>query len=486
MTVVQANEIAKQAIRAAAPSLVTIPDVEIVSTGTYDLASPGNYTFTAQDLADAVAAQDDPAVQSPRLKIGHMSEFGDGEPSFGKVVNMRLVNAGQTIKGDLVGVPKWLADILPTAYPNRSLEGTPGATTSTGRKYNLVITAVSLLGVTAPGVSVLKDLPALYGDEEPEGLLVEAAEPICAAVGQVQAAVEVEDVRRAYYDSLSTEQVFWWVRSVELDPNALIVDDDDGHLYRVPFYLSGESVTFDDPEEVRIQYQPVAASGPRIAAAFSTRSESRPENNEEEDQVKLTEEQLKKLGLPADATPEQIDAKVEELTAETPESPAEEPAQPGEEPSSPETPAEEPQPSEQPAEEPVTASGTTTIDDETLRQLQAGAEAGRKAEERQRVADRDSFIQAAVKDGKIPPSRVQHWASQYDADPQGTKETIESFPANLIPINAQGSAPGEQDTQVQAYDEEWLSPAERSRIAAAKSGQSSIVTQETPPTKETV
>lgn len=57
---------------------------------------------------------------------------------------------------DLVGVPGWLADIVASAYPSRSIEAT---TTDDG---DMRITALELLGVTAPGVHDIEDLRSLY------------------------------------------------------------------------------------------------------------------------------------------------------------------------------------------------------------------------------------------------------------------------------------------------------------------------------------
>jgi hypothetical protein len=54
----------------------------------------------------------------------------DGDPAFGKVVNLRLAEDGDLLLGDLAEMPAWLADNAPAAYPGRSLEGPPRATTS--------------------------------------------------------------------------------------------------------------------------------------------------------------------------------------------------------------------------------------------------------------------------------------------------------------------------------------------------------------------
>ena len=129
---------------AAAPKLVTLPGVELMEAGMEWPLASGPQTFTADDLLAVVASQDDPAVHAPRLKVGHADGRLDGEPAFGKFINLRVVNDGQTLVGDLTGVPEWLAKIMPTAYPNRSVEGALGLTTATGHKWPLVLTAVAL------------------------------------------------------------------------------------------------------------------------------------------------------------------------------------------------------------------------------------------------------------------------------------------------------------------------------------------------------
>lgn len=93
----------------------------------------------------------------------------------------------------------------------------------------------------------------------------------------VAASIEVSDITRAYYDTVGWE---WWIRTVRLDPNELIVDnEDEGKLYRVPFTLSGETVTFGKAVEVKIHYDDVAATlagSGRPVAVFASKAESRP------------------------------------------------------------------------------------------------------------------------------------------------------------------------------------------------------------------
>lgn len=152
-------------------ALLTVPDVELVAAGTWR-ASTGITTFTDDDLAQAVAALDCPGIRNPVLKLGHEEDDPDGqkmrwdgEPAVGWIDNMRLNDTATKIIGDFAGMPAWLAEALPSAYPDRSIEIYRPFMCQIGHTHPAVITAVALLGVTAPGVGVLKslqDVRALY------------------------------------------------------------------------------------------------------------------------------------------------------------------------------------------------------------------------------------------------------------------------------------------------------------------------------------
>jgi hypothetical protein len=101
-------------------------------------------------------------------------------------------------------------------------------------------------------------------------------------------AVNADDVRRRYYDTLGAEQAWWWIRSMYVEPNELIVEDDEGELFRVEFTVEGETVTFGEARSVRVQYVEAMARGGlsravaavaqrgRILASYDSRKVSRP------------------------------------------------------------------------------------------------------------------------------------------------------------------------------------------------------------------
>jgi hypothetical protein len=145
--------------------LRTVKNVEILHAGIEYSLSTGATTFTPEDLRDVVtAANEDPSIPSPRLKLGHVDprfndqSVFDATPAFGKATNLRLSENGMAVMADYVGVPEWLAEIMPTAYPSRSIEGYWNVESQMGKRWRFVLSACSLLGVTWPGVTVLEDL----------------------------------------------------------------------------------------------------------------------------------------------------------------------------------------------------------------------------------------------------------------------------------------------------------------------------------------
>jgi hypothetical protein len=146
--------------------LSTVPDVELMRTGTWQL-STGPATFTTGDLVSAVAALECPAVRRPILKLGHTDPRFDGQPAIGYVNNMATAAGASVLRGDYVGMPGWLTvDVLASAYPDRSIEGWWNYQCAVGHVHPFVVTGVALLGVSPPGIGVLEslqDVATLYG-----------------------------------------------------------------------------------------------------------------------------------------------------------------------------------------------------------------------------------------------------------------------------------------------------------------------------------
>jgi hypothetical protein len=427
------------------PVLATIAGVELIRCGTWEI-STGTWTVETGDLEQAIAAMECPAVRRPILKLGHTDPRFDGEPAVGYIDNLALADEGQTLVGDYVGMPAWLADIAASAYPDRSIEGEYDYQCQVGHVHPFVLTAVAFLGVMAPGVGnleSLQDVAALYGVAAASSatsqpvVLVRSGGPMPAPV---LATATVEDVRREFYDTAPWTQ---WICEVQLDPLQLIVcDDESGNLFRVTVAVDGDTVTFGAPVPVKRVYEDAPAPATPAAAAksvvYATRAESRPgtaptqtpsasadgptEHNQE-GTMSLSDEQFASLRTKLGVTDENADADtvlaaldeaLAERTQDLPERP--------------------------PVTAPVAAEGTAVIDAEQLQQLQVAAAAGQAARDQQLAQDRDRLLDDAIRAGKFSPARRQHYAAAWASDPEGTKETITKLSPGLVPVEASGYA----------------------------------------------
>lgn len=482
---------ASDVVMTARPLLVTIPKVELLEVGEDWMLASGVTTFTHEHLQSAIAAVDDPGVPRPRIKIGHSDPRFDGEPVLGTISNLHLSENDQTLIGDYVGVPAWLADIMPSAYPQRSVEGIWDYKSKTGQQYPFILTGVALLGDTLPGITTLEDLPMLFSGELLEksvearrGILVKPEEgkdvknKVMAAIRRhlkTEASVAVEDIRRAYYDTLGSNEAWWWIREMQLDPPQLIVDDDEGNLYRVSYTINGSEIEFGEAVEVVIEYKDKAVAAGRAVsplAVYASKEESRKEAETQEEE--MTPEQLQKLGLSADATAEQIEerktllgeTRVTELLAEAAPAPESKPDEGG-------------AGAEQPGSKPETATPETpkpeavgddesvvTVDKETFEQTKLAASRGEEIWKKDREKERDDTITAAVKDGKFLPSRVDHWKDAWNKDPEGTKAAIASLAPGLVPVEPVGHTT-EAEITGDAYPSHWL-PEVQARKQEAK------------------
>ena len=119
----------------------TITGVELVKVGRWDI-STGVFRVTRADLVSAIDAHQAGVRRKPVLKVGHGDE-DDKAPAMGYVDNLRLSSDGNTLLGDFVNVPARLAEVIPLAYPDRSIEGfTDYYHQSTDTTWPLVLDAV--------------------------------------------------------------------------------------------------------------------------------------------------------------------------------------------------------------------------------------------------------------------------------------------------------------------------------------------------------
>lgn len=458
--------------------LVDIQGVEIMETGQFACAS-GTHDFTPEDLSSAIAALDDPAIKEPRLKLGHVGTANSmlGMPVFGKFTNLSLASEGNKLQGDMVGLPEWLGKVLPTMYPNRSIEGRWNVTTATGKTHRFVIDAVALLGVELPGISTLEDLQVLVTSGppalEPEGVVVASfGNPEQKEVVSIPAIASTDpgDIRTAFYnDYAKDDKYYWWIHELYVVPTELIVEDEEsGSLYRVPYTSDGTSVSFGDPEKVVKEYVTVTDTatasgatkeGPRMV--FASRADSRIEDltTKDEDMPVDLIKLRKRLGLPEDADEAAIDAALD-AEEETPDPDAPAPESSVE---SPDPEADTPAPAE-----PIAAS--VKLDPETYAELQRNAGLGAKAHAAQEKERVNGIVSAAVKAGKIPARRKQHYIGLCEKDEQGTVEFLNQLAPGVIPVTELGTAASAADSdgisETDTSYPSWLNPGGAHAVSA--------------------
>ncbi|MGB0971354.1 MAG: hypothetical protein ACPGVG_10375, partial [Mycobacterium sp.] len=313
------------------PALATIAGVELGSVGYWNISNVDDWHPSADDMAAAVAALDCPAVRRPVLKFGHTGEPGGGDPAIGVIDNLRLTEQGQTLVGDFVAVPSWLAEadaegrsVIASAYPDRSGEWEHDHVCQLGHTHPFVLHAMALLGVVRPGIGTLESLYDLY-TKAPE------KEVSMANAAVALSGTTTDEVRKAYYNGPASSNYYLWIREMYVDPPELIVEDDkDDTLLRVPYSVSGDGeVEFGDGQPVRVEYIAARAQASKPAVAFASHAEARPAQaaatqtpppveaeatKEEEITVTtLSEPALRKLGLDADADVDAVNAAVEAL-----------------------------------------------------------------------------------------------------------------------------------------------------------------------------
>lgn len=500
---------------------VLLEDIPVLETGIDYPASTGAISLTPEMLAEAVLSQDDPHVQPPRIKIGHSDnpinddlqqlweDVNDGrdesKPAMGTINNLRTENNGHTLVGDYWGMPAWLADILATAYPARSIEGGHWHNTANGKEYSFTIEAVSFLGVVGPGCTSLDDLQVLFSEEGPKVTVIEMARPKTQQEGTpvpVELQTNVADIRRAFYDDFAQgDRYWWWDRELLVDPFEFIVEDpDEGQLYVVPFTVNGEgadNVEFGEPAPVRVEYkpdekasEPVAANRPLLSVRLNRagtvlavndkpeREQSPPANQEDETMDSVRE----RLGLPEDATEEQVLQAVADLQAAGSD-PAAADDPPAADPDPDDNDDDDSEDADDDEVEAPEGDGTVKVDAEEFATLRRQAQEGATARSEQVAAHRATVLAGAQSEGRFPPSRLAHWQRQYEADPEGTETLLTAsveeggLAPGTVPVTEVGGSPAGDEAST-AYDPSWLSKAERARIEAAGSGSGRVYKEE--------
>nr|WP_202927138.1 hypothetical protein [Gordonia desulfuricans] len=427
----------------------------MIKVGTWP-ASTGEWTVTPEDLQAAVAAVASPSVRRPVLKLGHTDTRFDGEPAVGWVDNMRVSSDGSTLLGDFKGVPAWLADVMASAYPDRSIEGAYKHRDQTGHVHDFALTAVALLGVESPAIGTLEslqDVARLYGvaAAEPTGktvtITMTGAKTVSAAETDTGSTpegtddtavgpdVSISDVQRSFYDEVAKDN-WWWIEEIYLNPSEVIAADDEGEgkLWRVPFDIADGDVAWGTPQEVKREY--VAASHRTSIKSWDSADLSRPRDiypravkaaeAEGETAMAFTDDQLAQLrealGLAEDTTDEDFfTALLDKVTA----------------PDESEAPADGEAPAAVAAR--LAKAGISTIEAAALADLKVRAARGDEAMTRLEDEDRARRVDARIADGAIHASRRDHWLKQLKADP-GAAAVLDGLEANVIPVAEVGTS----------------------------------------------
>lgn len=106
-------------------------------------------------------------------------------------------------------------------------------------------------------------------------------------------------------------------------------------------------------------------------------------------------------------------------------------------------------------------AGMVLMDEATVEQMRASAELGRQAHETQQTQARQAQVAAAIRDGRIAPSRREHWENSLAADPEGTAAILASLEPGLIPLTELGhdqDGPLATDQADKDYQALWGAP----------------------------
>lgn len=106
-----------------------------------------------------------------------------------------------------------------------------------------------------------------------------------------------------------------------------------------------------------------------------------------------------------------------------------------------------------PAPVPVAASGDAVLlDPSQYSALRVSAARGEEAWRKMKEAECTGVLDAAIKAGKFPPARRDHYERLWAADPDGTREMVEKLAANVIPVMTSGyPGVGDETEQDMAY-----------------------------------
>jgi hypothetical protein len=405
-------------------NLVTVPGVELMRVGKWNL-STGEWECTGKEIAAAIDAHQKGLLRKPVIRLGHNDPRFSGDPAVGWIDNLRASADGEALIGDMVGVPEWIAEILPSAYPSRSIEGLYDYTAPDGSSHEFVLTGVALLGATRPGVESLQslqDVARLYD---------------IAAAGQVggkaiELTIEAADAK-PYGDVAYADPGY------QKDGKERYPIDSAAHVRSAWSYINmpKNQKDYSAAELAQIKDR-IKAAAKKFGITIEAASASETKGGAT---VALPDKVAEALGIDASADEDAILAKIAALTP------------------APKAEAEQAAP-EQVAAAAGVVQGLVQIERAQLDELKAAAAQGVEARARQIAEEDERTVMAAIGQGKIAPARREHWLNALKADRDGTKQVLASLAAGLIPVTEVGhqgvaghiSAEGAPDVEAQAVD----------------------------------
>jgi hypothetical protein len=355
---------------------VDLLGVELARPGPWKVAS-GDGNFTAEMLRDAADFFTASGGQAVPIKLGHVDDRWDGEPAFGSVTNVRYI---EDDRGPvLLGDLRDMPGWLSAAAPR----SWPNRSiegwqdfTYEGREYSLILSGLAFLGVTPPAVRNIRSLADL------------------------QTALAASSAQRVL---------------------ASAPPDDPAEPPPEPPEPAPEAPAAEAPGLLAAQPE-----APAVTAEESTESPTREGAIGMPDAAKLREA----LGLNADASDDEVKAALVAAGLAPQDAPPEpEPVAAG---------------SAQELDKRIAAAaakgGLVTIDPAQLQEFRDAMVRASALTKRLETQDRDNTITEAIKAGRFPPARRQHYERAWDIDPVGTKELIASIATGLVPVTASGYA----------------------------------------------
>lgn len=301
-------------------------------------------------------------------------------------------------------------------------------------------------------------------------------------MGGVAAAVSTSDISRQFYTEWAMgDRYWWWLCAILVDPNDLIVEDEDGKLWRLPYTVGAHDVTFGDLAEVYVEYVDAVArhdtnlvalqaiittrGDDKVAAAFTERPKDRPKTKEGDHVREYLEKLRAKFQLPADASDEDILKAVAEANPEV--DPDADPApDPSVDPAPGPAPDPNPSPAPAPVPSPQPSARAVTVDAEAFRELQEGARLGREAHNTLARGNDERFVDRAIASGKVPArtrasylSQIARDRDQGTVDAKGVTETetyLTSLSENVVPVEQRALTPDDPTVDASGVNQDAL------------------------------